>query len=128
MIVADNRVVQFAEKALGRPMVPPLTCMGIEKDGEIIAAAIFNGYTRTDISLTAVGKGWTREFLREMGRYVYGSLGCLRMTAITEQPEVVALSARLGGKVEGTLRNYFGPGRDGALIGILKEEYRYEGA
>lgn len=47
------------------------------------------------------------------------------MTAITEQPKIVRIGERLGGQVEGCLRNHFGPMRDGYVIGILKNEYRF---
>lgn len=124
MIVSDNRVADFAASFFGE-FCPPYTCLGLEKDGQIVAAAILNHYEGTDIHLTAAGRFWTRQFLRELGRYVFGQLGCLRMTAITEDPQVVALSLRIGGVVEGRMRNHFGPGRDGIIIGFLKEEWRY---
>lgn len=124
MIVADSRVADFAASFFGE-FCPPYTCLGIERGGRIVAAAIFNHYERTDIHVTVCGRFWSREFLRRVGAYVYGQLGCHRMTAITEQPGVVALAERLGGQVEGRLRNHFGPGRDGIIIGILKEEWRY---
>lgn len=122
MIVTDERVPQFAAENLCG-FVAPFTCMGLELNGRIVAAAIFNHYEETDIHMSAVGKRWTRGFVREVGSYVFGQLGCLRMTSITEQPEVAALAVRLGGCVEGRLRNHFGPGRDGILIGFLKEEW-----
>lgn len=125
MIVSDDRVVRFAETRLGWNFVPPYSCIGIEQDGEIVAAAVFNQFESRDIRLTAVGAGWSRRFLMEVGRYVFGYLDCLRMTAVTEQDEVIRLALRIGGQVEGRLRNHYGYGRDGILIGFLKEEWRY---
>jgi hypothetical protein len=46
------------------------------------------------------------------------------MTVITEQPKVVEYAQRIGGVVEGALRNQFGAGRDGVLIGILRDEWK----
>lgn len=107
----------------GIPIVPPFTVMGIERDGEIVAGVVFNNYTLTDIHMTAAGSGWSRGFVREVGRYVFGHLGCRRITVITEQARVVALAERLGGKVEGLLRDQFGKGRPGYLVGILQEDW-----
>lgn len=123
MIVTDIRVARFAESALGQPIIPPFTCLGIERGGEIIAAAVFNGFTGPDIHMTVAGRGWSRAFLRAVGDYVFVQLGCLRISAVTEQPKVVALAERIGGRVEGRMRNMFGRGRDGVMIGFLKEDW-----
>ena len=123
MIVTDQRVAQFAERVLGHPIIPPFTCMGIERDGEIIAAVVFNGFTGPDIHATVAGHGWTRGFLRAVGEYVFGQLGCLRISAVTEQSKVVALAERLGGRIEGRMPNLFGAGRDGVAIGFQKEDW-----
>lgn len=123
MIVDDARVAKFVSEQVGKGFVPPFTAMGIENDGQIVAGAIFNVFEGTDLHVSIAGHGWTRKFCREVGRYVFENLGYIRMTALTESPEVVDFAERLGGRVEGLLRNHFGPGRDAFLIGILKEEY-----
>lgn len=123
MIVDDPRVPLFVSQQVGKGFVPPFTCMGIEKNGEIVAGALFNVFEGADVHVSIAGHGWTRSFCREVGRYVFGQLGCERMTALTEHTEVVRLAERLGGQVEGLLRNHFGKGRDAFVIGILKENY-----
>lgn len=125
MIVADDRVARFVSEVVGKGFVPPYTCMGIERDGEIIAGAIFNIFEDCDVHVSIAGRGWTKAFCREVGRYVFGTLKCERMTAVTEHPQVVRFAERLGGSVEGLLRNHFGRGRDAFIVGILKEEYRF---
>lgn len=124
MIVTGPEVVRFAETALERPFVPPFTEMGLARDGKVIAAVIFNGFIGTDIDVSVAGKGWTRGFVREVGRYVFDQLGCLRMTAITHQVEVADMACRLGATMEGVMRNHFGPNRDGLILGILREDWR----
>jgi len=47
------------------------------------------------------------------------------MTFTTEQQSVARLAERLGGKLEGEMRDFYGPGRNGLIIGILKSEYRF---
>lgn len=101
--------------------------MGIEQDGVVRAGMVFVNWTGADIHMSAAGEpgAWSRTYLREVGRYVYGQLGCLRMTILTEQPAVVRLAERLGGRVEGVKRDHFGWGRDAVMAGILADEWRY---
>lgn len=121
----DPRIPIFLSARLGVCFHPPYTTMGLEKDGEIIAAFLFNIYTGPDIHVTIAGSGWTRRFLRDMGQYLFEHLQVERFTAITEKQNVVDIVYRVGGRQEGLIRNHFGPGRDGILLGVLKDEYRY---
>ena len=125
-IVGDERVSLFVGRRIDAVICPPFTAMGIEKDGEIIAGAIFNCFTRSDVHVTIAGHGWTRGFLTEVGAYVFGKLGCCRISIETEQVQVVRIAERLGGQIEGMKRNQFGPGRDAFIIGILAAEYRFK--
>lgn len=125
MIVSDDRVAIFVAKACSVQIVPPYTCMGIERGGEIVGGAVFNNFTGADIHVTVAGKGWTPRFLREVGRYVFDKLRCVRITVITEKPNVVRIALRLGGEIEGALRNQFGIGRDAKLIGVHKDKWPF---
>lgn len=115
----------FVSGRLGFGLCPPFTAMGLERDGEIVAGVLFNHFEGADIHVGIVGTGWTREFIRAVGQYVFGQLGCERMTAITADPEVARYAVRLGGKVEGCLRSHFGPGKDAIVAGILRSEWRF---
>ena len=125
MIVTGEKVARFVSGALGFGLCPPYSAVGIERDGEITAGVLVNHFEGADCHVTVAGTGWTRGFLQAVGRYVFGQLGCLRCTIITEKPHVVALAKRLGGEVEGCLRDHFGEGRNGTIIGILAREYRH---
>lgn len=125
MIVADERVARFVSEEVGFGLCPPYSVIGIEKDGMIVAGVLINQFEGHDCHITVAGKGWTRGFIETVGQYVFEQLGCIRVTLTTEQPLVVSLAVRLGGQVEGCLRNHFGPGRNGTIIGILREEFRY---
>ncbi len=125
-IVTDERVPAFVGARVERRIVPPYTAAGIESaTGDIIAGAVFNGFTGNSVDVTIAGHGWTKGFITEVGRYVFGQLGCLRMTVVTEQLEVVRFAERLGGQIEGMLRNEFGKDRPGYLVGILREEWKF---
>lgn len=99
--------------------------MGIERDGEVIAGAVFNCFTGPDIEVTVAGHGWTRGFFKAVGQYVFEQLGCVRLQITTEQEAIARVSERMGGKREGVLRDKFGRGRDGIILGVLDREYRF---
>ena len=125
-IVTGPEVADFVGGKLGTIIYPPFTCMGIEKDGEICGGVVMNCYTGTDVHFTVAGSGWSRPFLREWGNYVFNQLGCLRATAITEQDHVIDLATRMGCCVEGILRDQFGEGRNGTILGVLKKDFRFK--
>ena len=125
MIVTDDRVARFVGAQIGVIIYPPFTCMGIERNGEIIAGAVFNCFTGPSIDVTVAGHGWTQGFLSAVGDYVFRQLGCLRIEITTEQEKIARVSERMGGKREGVLRNKFGRGRDGIVLGILDTEYKF---
>lgn len=125
IIVTDHRVAELVTRLTGKVFAPPFTCAGIEKDGEVIGGVIFNCYEETDIHVSIAGKGWTRGFLSDVGNYVFRQLRCNRITCITEDAKVVRIAERLGGELEGCLRDHFGKGRDGFLVGILEKDYRF---
>ena len=125
MIVTDERVARFVGERCGTIIYPPYTCMGIERGGRVTAGVVFNNYTGLDIEITVAGKSFTRGFISAVGQYVFEQIGCLRMSITTEQPKVVDLAKRLNAQVEGVKRNRFGAGRDGTLLGILKEDWGF---
>lgn len=125
MIVTDERVALFVAGKTGTRIIPPWTAMGIEHDGEVIGGAVFNHFTGPDVHMSAAGRGWTKGYLADVGQYLFGQLGCIRVTVITEQAKVVRQAERLGGKVEGLMRNHFGPDRDAFVVGILSKDWTY---
>ena len=126
MIVTDERVARFISEKVGKPFFPPFTCMGWEKDGEIVSGVLFNCFEKPDLHVSVAGSWFPRSLLKETGRYVFEQLGFERATIITEQPHVVRLAERLGGQVEGLLRSHFGRGRDAFVVGILADEFKFK--
>lgn len=125
MIVTDDRVALFVGERCGTIICPPFTCMGIERDGQVTAGVVFNNYTGHDIEVTVAGGPFNRGFISAVGRYVFETIGCLRISITTEKPEVIRIAKRLGGHPEGLKRNHFGKGRDGTVLGILREDWDY---
>lgn len=125
MIVTDNHVAKFVGERVGAIIYPPFTCMGIERRGEVIAGAVFNCFTGHDVEVTVAGHGWTRGFFIAVGQYAFDQLGCVRMQITTEHEPVARIAERMGAKREGILRDKFGRGRDGIVLGVLEQEYRF---
>jgi hypothetical protein len=125
MIVSDERVARFVSAQCGFTLCPPYVTLGTERGGRIVNGVIFSCFEGAGVHVTAAGKGWTKGFLWAVGVYVFDQLGCLRLTITTEQESVVKLACKAGGQVEGQLRDQFGRGRDGHIVGILKDEWRY---
>ena len=121
--VRGQGVADFVYNIFGRKPTPPYVAIGTEIDGVIVNGVIINVWTGFDAHVTIGGKKWTKGLLAVIHHYAYQSLGCIRLTVITEQTSIVRYAERLGGEVEGLLRNQFGPGRDGVLVGILKEDW-----
>ena len=121
--VRGQGVADFVYNIFGRKPTPPYVAIGTEIDGVIVNGVIINVWTGFDAHVTIGGKKWTKGLLAVIHHYAYQSLGCIRLTVITEQTSIVRYAERLGGEVEGLLRNQFGPGRDGILVGILKEDW-----
>lgn len=120
--VSGERVARFVSGRLGA-FCPPFVCVGVERDGEIIGGVLINHFEHNDVHVSLAGSGWTKGFIKAVGEYVYQSLGYGRMTAVTESQKVADYAVRLGGVIEGRMRNHFGPGRDAMIIGILREEW-----
>lgn len=125
MIVTDERVARFVGERCGTIIYPPFTSMGIERDGQITAGVVFNSYTGNDIAVTVAGGPFGRSFISAVGKYVFGKIGCLRMSITTEQPKVIEIATRLGAQTEGCKQNHFGVGRNGVVLGILKENWKF---
>jgi RimJ/RimL family protein N-acetyltransferase len=124
-IVTDARVADLVSRLVDKPFVPPFTAMGIERGGEVVGGVVFNVFEGADIHVSVAGRGFSRGFLTSVGEYVFSQLACERMTVITEQPRVVRIAEKLGGEIEGLIRNHFGRGRDAILVGILKDDWKY---
>ena len=127
LIVADGpRIAAFVGVRCGVAIVPPYTALGLERDGKLVAGCVFNVFTGPDIEVTVAAEpgGITRAFVRACGSYVFTQLGCERVTITTEHPLVINLAHRLNAQTEGTKRNQFGKGRDGTVLGLLREDWK----
>jgi hypothetical protein len=119
--------VEFVAREVGTAFYPPLTAIGEERGGEVVAGIVFNCWTGRDIELTVACRrgALSRTLLRTAGAYVFGQLGCGRATFTTENRAVVGLAKRLNAQTEGRKRNLYGPGRHGIILGIMREDWKH---
>jgi len=104
--------------------------IGCEKDGELIAACIFNNYTGWDIEVHLASNGsrlWMpRKGLYACFHYPFIQLGCLRMTGCVASKNEASrnIAEHLGFRLEGVKRHAV-PDDDLCIYGILRSECRY---
>jgi hypothetical protein len=128
-IISGPDVVEFVSARTGVAHPYPLSSLGFERDGKLTAGFVFSFFTGPDVHVSVAADGeLPRALMRVAGQYVFDQLRCCRVTFKTEQPRVVRMAERLGGKLEARCRNLFGEGRDGFVIGILKDEWKHRPA
>jgi hypothetical protein len=125
LIVSGEKVAAYVADRLGSHFSTEHTALGIERDGRFVAGIVFNCWTGPDVQLSIAAEpgALARRFLRRVGLYITQELGCIRATIETEQPQVIDMALRMGGRVEGVKRDLFGKGRDGTVIGVLKKDW-----
>lgn len=85
------------------------TGIGVERDGVIVGAAIFNNYNGACIDAHFASNGkknWiTREFLRFSYHYIFNQCGVKRVSGFIAESNkpAVNLARRLGGDLEAVL-------------------------
>ena len=123
LIFDPAKIAPVVQEWIGKPSpFGPCTAIGLEKDGEVVAGAVYEGYTGHNIFVHLAGKPgrrWmTREFLRAGFAYPFIQLGCDRLTGTVDASNLDALNLDLhfGFTVECKLA---GAARDGSDILVL---------
>jgi RimJ/RimL family protein N-acetyltransferase len=107
-----------------------LIAIGIVRDRNLIAGAVFNNFRQTNIEITfaSTTPRWcTRGVLRGIFSYPFEQLGLARLTAVTESTNqsVRAFLCHIGFREEGVMRRGFPSGADAVIYGMLYEECRW---
>jgi len=110
----------------------PCQAWGIERDGKIFGALIFNHHHPEigDIEWNVVvpdGTWMTRELLETIFDYVFNQLECVRMSLTLPKgaKKNRAVAEKLGFIMEGTKRKGFPGGSNAILYGLLKEDCKW---
>lgn len=126
MIVSEPRadIAAWVGERIGVKFDPPYTAIAEVRNGRIIAAYVFNMWTQHDVEVSLAADRLTVGLMQRAFSYVVNDLGCRRATFRTRADNIPAQRCleRLGGKLEGRQRLYFGD-CDGLLYGILKEDF-----
>lgn len=123
----DAEVAAWVAKQLGGDTsFDQPRAIGIERDGQLVAGAVYTHYSGSNICITVVTSvpDWgTSDIVAGLLRYPFNQLGCRRLTAIvpTVAAPTISFAHQLGFKTEGVARKAFGE-LDGVILGLLKED------
>ena len=127
MLITDDSLRAYFEDILGETS-EYARFIGREENGKILGvAAVFNYDGRSCESGWCGEKGWmTLGFLNLLHDYIFDQLKCVRVTALIDASNQVAIkqAERVGFKLEGRLREGSEDG-DKLVYGMLKKDYKY---
>lgn len=128
-ITADRaRVLAFVRTHVPLALVENMTALGLERDGELIAGVIYEGFNGHNIWMhCAIPGRLTREFVNACFHYPFVQLGCKRVSGYVEASNIKArlFDEHLGFKPEARLRGAASDGGDVILYAMTKEGCRY---
>lgn len=120
----------FLEQKLGGAIDENSVCIARLRNGAPVAVFAFSGWHSGDIegSLWCEPTGLSVRLLRCCAHYVFGQLGCNRITikVRADNEPMLALAPRIGFKHEGVMRRA-NNGVDLVIFGLLSEECRWHG-
>lgn len=123
-----SRVLEFVRKHVPLSFVENMTALGLERDGELIAGVIYEGFNGHNVWMhCAIPGRLTREFLNACFRYPFVQLGCKRVSGYVEASNIKAriFDEHLGFKPEARLRGAASDGGDVILYAMTREGCRY---
>lgn len=131
MIVADlRRVWEFVTLQTGVPMSSAMKCLGLERDGKLVAGVLYDGWNGVNMWMhSAITKGayLGREFPWYVFHYPFNEVGCQRLTGLVEvsNHDAVRFNQRLGFKAEALLRGAASDGGDSVIMVMTRENCRW---
>lgn len=126
-----ERLIPWAEKAIGVSFFSDARAIGWGDDETIRAAAIYDRWSDIDCSVhlasDRTGRWMTRQFLAAGFHYPFITNGLRRITGLVQadNPEALRLDLHMGWKREGILREAGENGCDIILLGMLRSECRF---
>lgn len=130
MLLHDHTaaLTRWAGDRLGIADFGPAYAIGVLRGWELVAAAVFHQYRHPNIEISFVTstRHWaTPQVIQGIFRYPFVTLGCKRLTAITEATNrpARAFLCRLGFREEGHHPDVFLNG-DAVSYGLLRKDAR----
>lgn len=129
MIVTGEKIGRWAGEKAGVPWTPQSTAIGWVREGQPVAAAIFDGFTGPCISMHGRCDNpakVSRVFWFAIFDYPFNELGVKRLitTVSTANQKALEFDAHLGWKRETTLKDYFTDG-DAVVLQMYREDCRW---
>lgn len=131
---ADREVAEWVRQRINHmpsvEMMMPCTSIGVARHGRFVAGLVYNNFRWTDIQVTVAAddKRWcTRQVMREVHRYPFIQLGCLRVTCIVEEGNrpTLAFLEHWGFEREGVHPFLFRDGSAGVSLGLYRDKCRW---
>ena len=123
----NHKFLYWAEDVIGLEFRSDAETIGLEDDdGNILAATVFDGFSKCDcnmhIASNGTGRWLTREFLVRSFAYPFLQLGMRRVTGLVPANNERALKfdLRLGFQIEGQLKDAL-PDQDIILLGMTRD-------
>lgn len=126
----EQRLLPWAQERIGCTFRRDAYTIGLEKDGELVAVVVFDGFSACDCNVHVASDGtghWlTREFLVCVFAYPFIQLGLRRVTGLIAAKNQAALrfNRKLGFTQEGVCRHGM-PDDDLVVLGMLRSECRF---
>jgi RimJ/RimL family protein N-acetyltransferase len=128
LVLDRNReVADWLEERLPVKFSGVFSTIGLERDGSLVAAWIFNDYQNDNIEIAVASDGAiTRGFINAAADYVFNQLNCRRASCHvrTDNHKSIAFIERIGWVREGLRRQWF-PDSDAYVYGMLKSECKW---
>ena len=131
LVLDPARVFAFVSERVALQPIGGAKGIGLERDGEMIAGVIFEGYTGHNIWMHVAaepGSHWlTRDFLRAVFTYPFVQLGVDRVSGHVDASNAEArrFDEHLGFQPEATLKGAARDGGDVILYVMWKKDCRY---
>lgn len=131
LISNPARVFAFLSQHIPMQMVAGMKGIGLERDGELIAGAMYEGYNGHNVWVHlagAPGKKWmNREFLRYGFHYPFVEMGVKRLSGYVNasNTEAVRLNKHFGYTEEARLKGAAPDGGDVILFVMWREDCRF---
>lgn len=128
----DPRLLPWAAERIGIACFrPDAKALGRERDGELVAVVVYDGFTSTDCNIHLASDGskqWmTKEFLLTAFAYPFIQLNYRRATGLVKATDTatLAVNEHFGWKREGLHRMAADDGGDIISMGMLRSECRF---
>lgn len=130
LTVDFERIAKFVQARVPVPLAQGMRAIGLERDGQVVAGALFEGYNGRNvwIHLAGEGRNWlTRQFIHACMRYVWVTLGCARISChvVAGNAASVRFVERFGWRREAVLDGAAADGGDVLIYAMTKEECRH---